>query len=96
VIVHFLELSSVDDFEGEISRSFELLRRMSKAVTSVCAVHYFPLVLSGNCTASAGVTCGLGFKDIGWTYFDAHDDMGAPSMNTNGYLDAMSLLMLWA
>lgn len=43
--------------------------------------------------ASAGVACGLGLKDLGWIYFDAHDDMDTPSTNTNGYLDAMGLSM---
>jgi len=94
VTVHFVELPPVDDFEGEIGRSFELLRRTSKAVTDVCATQSFPLILSGNCMASAGVACGLGLKDLGWIYFDAHDDMDTPSTNTNGYLDAMGLSML--
>jgi arginase len=94
VTVHFVELPPVDDFEGEIGRSFELLRRTSKAITDVCAKQSFPLILSGNCMASAGVACGLGLKDLGWIYFDAHDDMDTPSTNTNGYLDAMGLSML--
>jgi arginase len=94
VTVHFVELPSVDDFEGEIGRSFELLRRTSKAVTDVIAKQSFPLILSGNCMASAGVACGLGIMDLGWVYFDAHDDMDTPSTNTNGYLDAMGLSML--
>jgi arginase len=94
VATHILELPPVDDFEGEIGRSFELLRRTSKAVTDVCANQSFPLVLSGNCMASAGVACGLGLKNLGWIYFDAHDDMDTPSTNTNGYLDAMGLSML--
>jgi arginase len=94
VTVHFVELPPVDDFEGEIGRSFELLRRTSKAVTDVVAKQSFPLILSGNCMASAGTACGLGIRDLGWIYFDAHDDMETPSTNTNGYLDAMGLSML--
>ncbi|KAH4103941.1 hypothetical protein HBH70_097170 [Parastagonospora nodorum] len=94
VTIHVVELPPVDDFEGEIGRSFELLRRMSKVVSDVCANRSFPLVLSGNCMASAGVACGLGLKDLGWIYFDAHDDMDTPSTNMNGYLDAMGLSML--
>ena len=69
--VHILELPPVDGFEGEIGRSFEILRRTSEAVTDVCAKQSFSLVLSGNCMASAGVACGLGLKDLGWIYFDA-------------------------
>jgi arginase len=94
VTIHLIELPPVDDFEGEIGRSFELLRRTSKAVTAACAAHSFPLVLSGNCMARAGVACGLGVESLGWIYFDAHDDMDTPSTNTNGYLDAMGLSML--
>ncbi|KAH7076870.1 hypothetical protein BKA63DRAFT_291848 [Paraphoma chrysanthemicola] len=94
VTVHFIEVPPVYDFEGEIGRSFEILRRTSKAVTDVCAKQSFPLVLSGNCMASAGIACGLGIKDLGWIYFDAHDDMDTPSTNMNGYLDAMGLSML--
>jgi arginase len=92
--VHFLELPPVDDFEGEIGRSFELLRRTSNAVKQVRAKESFPLVLSGNCMASAAVACGLEIKDLGFIYLDAHDDMDTPSTNTNGYLDAMGLSML--
>ena len=46
--------------------------------------------------ASAGVACGLklDLENLGWIYFDAHDDMDTPSTNTNGYLDAMGLSML--
>lgn len=94
VKVAFLELPPVDDFEGEIGRSFEILRRTSNAVKEVRANHSFPLVLSGNCMASVGVACGLGIKDLGFIYFDAHDDMDTPSTNMNGYFDAMGLSML--
>lgn len=44
--------------------------------------------------ASVGVACGLGIEDLGYIYFDAHDDMDTPSTNTNGYFDAMGLSML--
>ncbi|KAJ5496732.1 hypothetical protein N7463_008719 [Penicillium fimorum] len=88
------EINPVDDFEGEIGRSFEILRRTSKAVTEAVAQNKFPLVLSGNCMASVGVACGLGIKDLGFIYFDAHDDLDSPDVNENGYLDAMGLSML--
>jgi arginase len=92
--VHWEELPRVDDQEGEIGRSFELLRLTSKAVSRVVAAQSFPLVLSGNCMASAGVACGLGIEDLGFIYFDSHDDMETPAWNTNGYLDAMGISML--
>ncbi|KAJ5113838.1 arginase [Penicillium angulare] len=92
--VKFVELDRVDEFEGEIGRSFELLRRISKAVTEAVNNNTFPLTLSGNCMASAGVACGLQMKDLNFIYFDAHDDLDSPDVNENGYLDAMGLSML--
>ncbi|PYI11001.1 arginase [Aspergillus sclerotiicarbonarius CBS 121057] len=92
--VHFAELGRVDEFEGEIGRSFELLRRVSKAVTEAVESNTFPIILSGNCMASAGVACGLNVDDLKFIYFDAHDDLDSPDVNENGYLDAMGLSML--
>ncbi|RAR07581.1 dna-(apurinic or apyrimidinic site) lyase [Stemphylium lycopersici] len=94
VKVHIDEIPPVDDFEGEIGRSFEILRRTSLAVAKAKAANSFPLVLSGNCMASVGAACGLGVKDLKFIYFDAHDDMDTPSTNKNGYFDAMGLSML--
>ncbi|OOF92448.1 hypothetical protein ASPCADRAFT_175355 [Aspergillus carbonarius ITEM 5010] len=94
VTVHLIELDRVDEFEGEIGRSFELLRRVSKAVTDAVASNTFPLILSGNCMASAGVACGLHQDELKFIYFDAHDDLDSPDVNENGYLDAMGLSML--
>ncbi|KAG9943725.1 putative arginase, partial [Aureobasidium melanogenum] len=94
VKIHFQELSRVDEFEGEIGRSFELIRRTSTAVAEAVAKNTFPLVLSGNCMASVGVACGLQLPDLGYVYFDAHDDLDSPDVHENGYLDAMGLSML--
>jgi arginase len=94
VPVHTVEIDPVDEFEGEIGRSFELLRRVSKAVASIVATKSFPLILSGNCMTSTAVAAGLGGEDIGFVWIDAHDDLDTPSVNTNGYLDAMGVSML--
>ncbi|KAJ5732268.1 arginase [Penicillium malachiteum] len=94
VTVNFVKLDPVDEFEGEIGRSFELLRRLSTAVTKAVEQNTFPLILSGNCMSSAGVACGLGIDDLKFIYFDAHDDLDSPDVNENGYLDAMGLSML--
>ncbi|KAF2016824.1 Arginase/deacetylase [Aaosphaeria arxii CBS 175.79] len=94
VEIHFHEIGPVDDFEGEIGRSFEVLRRTSIAVSQARSQNSFPLVLSGNCMSTVGVACGLGMNEPGFIYFDAHDDMDTPSTNWNGYLDAMGLSML--
>lgn len=88
------EIERVDTFEGEIGRSFEILARTSLAVSEAIATSSFPLVLSGNCMASVGVACGLGPKDLGYIYFDAHDDLHTPSTLDYGYFDAMGLPIL--
>ncbi|CRG88783.1 hypothetical protein PISL3812_05818 [Talaromyces islandicus] len=92
--VYFKELDRVDEFEGEIGRSFELLRRVSLAVTEAVEQNTFPLILSGNCMASIGAACGLKLEDLQFIYFDAHDDLDSPDVNENGYFDAMGLSML--
>ncbi|KAL4745963.1 hypothetical protein BDW72DRAFT_42990 [Aspergillus terricola var. indicus] len=94
VSVEFVEIEPVDDYEGEIGRSFEVMRRISRAVSDAIASKSFPLVLSGNCMASAAVACGLQIQDLAFIYFDAHDDLDSPDVNENGYLDAMGLSML--
>ncbi|KAL4927350.1 arginase family protein [Aspergillus undulatus] len=111
VKIDITEIEPVDDYEGEIGRSFEVLRRVSRAVMQAVLSNQFPLVLSGNCMASAGVACGLraararqaqeeneevgnGDLDLGFIYFDAHDDLDSPDVNENGYFDAMGLSML--
>jgi arginase len=75
VSVNFIEIEPVDNFEGEIGRSFEVMRRISTAVKDTLSKNSFPLILSGNCMASAAVACGLQERDLGFIYFDAHDDL---------------------
>lgn len=94
VPVRVVEIPSVDKFEGEIGRSFEILRRISIAVSTARASQSFPLILAGNCMSSAAAVAGLGIKDLGFVYFDAHDDLDSPDVNENGYFDAMGLSML--
>lgn len=68
VTINFDEIPHMDSFEGEISRSFELLRRTSNAVSKAVASNSFPLILSGNCMASAAAACGLRIKDLRFVY----------------------------
>ncbi|GME36288.1 Arginase protein [Neofusicoccum parvum] len=95
--VHFANIGPVDDFEGEIGRTFEVMRRISSAVTRAANAHSFPIVLSGNCNASAAVAAGLrgaGVDDLGFVWMDAHDDLDTPDTHVNGYLDAMAVSMM--
>ncbi|KAL4876557.1 arginase [Aspergillus karnatakaensis] len=94
VAVKLIEIAPVDEYEGEIGRSFEILRRISRAVNDCVATNSFPLILAGNCMSSAAVACGLQVRDLAFIYFDAHDDLDSPDVNENGYFDAMGLSML--
>lgn len=101
-------IDAVDDFEGEIGRSFEIIRRISSAVSSCVAENSFPIVLAGNCNAEIGVAAGLSSsssssrnsrsRDHGQSreiiWFDAHSDYDAPDEAVSGYFDGMGVSML--
>ncbi|KAK3325074.1 hypothetical protein B0H66DRAFT_110008 [Apodospora peruviana] len=100
VTVREIELDVSDDFDGDIGRSFALLRQTSKIVTQELDNGSFPIILAGNCTASVGVAAGIcaaaAFKsdDIGCIWFDAHDDFNTPDTIMSGYFDSMPIAML--
>ncbi|KAF4475867.1 hypothetical protein FAGAP_12550 [Fusarium agapanthi] len=99
--VSFINIAPVDEFEGEIGRTFEILHRISNAVSKAVSNHSFPLVLSGNCYASTATMAGLNqarpassTAKTGVLWLDAHDDLDTPSTHENGYLDAMAASMM--
>ncbi|GKU08250.1 arginase family protein [Fusarium langsethiae] len=97
--VSFINIGPVDEFEGEIGKTFEILRRISNAVATAAKNNSFPLVLSGNCYGSTGTLAGLnqhrsGGSQPGALWLDAHDDLDDPSIHENGYLDAMAASMM--
>ncbi|KAF5229135.1 hypothetical protein FAUST_10607 [Fusarium austroamericanum] len=97
--VSFINIGPVDEFEGEIGKTFEIIRRISNAVATAAKNNSFPLVLSGNCYGSTGTLAGLnqhssGGARPGALWLDAHDDLDNPSIHENGYLDAMSASMM--
>lgn len=92
--VNIVEIPRVDEYEGEIGKSFEIINRTSTLVHNALQNDSFPLILAGNCMSSVGVACGLQEDHLGFIYFDAHDDFDSPDVNVNGYLDAMGLSML--
>ncbi|KAF5263146.1 hypothetical protein FOXYS1_6117 [Fusarium oxysporum] len=97
VTVNVFELEPVDDFDGDISRLFELLRRTSDAVADVARAGDFPVILAGNCSTTvgvqAGITAALG-KIPSCVWFDAHDDFNTPDVLKSGYLDSMPVAMM--
>ena len=62
---------------NEIGASFEIVRRVSEAVSRAVEDGAFPIVLSGNCLSSIGIVAGLG-RDVGIVWLDAHADFNTP------------------
>lgn len=87
-------ISAVDEFEGEIGRTFEIKRRIAAAVAETRAAGDFPLVLAGNCNATVGVAAGIGDQSAGLIWFDAHPDFDTPDEHRSGYLDGMVVATL--
>ncbi|KAK4895960.1 hypothetical protein LTR27_006131 [Elasticomyces elasticus] len=95
--VRLLIIPPVDDFQGEIGRSFELMRRIADTVRSARHEKSFPIVLAGNCFSSVGVSAGINdipHEELGMIWHDAHDDYHTPDTLTSGYFDAMGVSML--
>ncbi|KAH7309641.1 hypothetical protein B0I35DRAFT_412535 [Stachybotrys elegans] len=91
------ELEAVDEFEGDISKLFELIRRTSLAVSQAIKNGSFPIVLAGNCSATVGVQAGVNAARgsvPACIWFDAHDDFNTPDVLASGYLDSMPLAMM--
>jgi arginase len=94
-----VSISTVDSFEGEIGKSFELLRRIASVTQEGCQNHEFPIVLAGNCNSSVGVAAGLAstgmnLDDLRVYWIDAHPDVQTPDDNESGYFDSMGTSML--
>ena len=87
-------IGPVDEFEGEIGRTFELKRRISDEVSEARAAGAFPVILAGNCNAEVGVWSGLGADSAGLIWFDAHPDFDTPDELRSGYFDAMAVATL--
>ena len=99
IAVKVQTIDAVDDFEGEIGRSFEIIRRISHAVSRAVADDSFPIVLAGNCNAEVGVAAGLNSRDPSKSppeiiWFDAHSDYDTPDEAVSGYFDGMGVSML--
>ncbi|CAF9924633.1 hypothetical protein IMSHALPRED_006237 [Imshaugia aleurites] len=91
----FKEIDPVDDFEGEIGRSFEVIRRIASYVSEAVKHGSFPILLAGNCNAEIGVAAAMsGIQDFEVVWFDAHSNMDSPDEATSGYFDGMGVSML--
>jgi arginase len=75
---------------AEIRTAFELMRGVSTRVRAAAAAGHFPVILSGNCSASVGTLGGLG-GGAAVVWFDAHGDFNTPDITTTGFLDGTPL-----
>jgi arginase len=78
---------------NEIGAMFEIVRRVSEAVSRAVGDGAFPAVLSGNCLSSVGIVAGLG-RDAGVVWLDAHPDFNTPDGSLSGFADGMGLSIL--
>ncbi len=87
-------IQPVDEFEGEIGKSFELIRRVATGVAEARRDGCLPVVLAGNCNTSVGVHAGVGDDAAGVIWFDAHPDFDTPEEHRSGYFDGMGAATL--
>jgi arginase len=85
----------VDPAQPEITRIFELDRRLARHVARARARGAFPLVLAGNCISALGTTAGgQDGEPLGVVWLDAHADLDTPEDNLSGFTDVMGLSIL--
>lgn len=83
------EWVEADGSAGEVATAFQLARSLAERVRDAAAEGAFPLALSGNCFAAAGVLGGIGPAGLVW--LDAHADLNTPETTRSGMVDGMSL-----
>ena len=89
------EIPPVDEFEGQIGKSFEILRRTAKLVKETRDVSTFPIVLAGNCMSTVSINAAFGdVKELGCVCFDVRDDFATPSTTISGYLDGCGVAIM--
>lgn len=88
------DLGEIGEEEGEVGRSFEVKRRVARAVAEAVRDGRFPVVLAGNCNAEVGTYAGLGSPDAELVWFDGHADFHTPDDLTSGYFDSMGAATL--
>lgn len=81
-------------FLTEVTSGVDAMRRVALEVSKARRENRIPIVLSGHCGASVGTVCGLGPRDTGLLWFDAHGDLNTPEVSPSGYFDGMGFAML--
>ncbi len=92
--VDYKQIIVEDSFLTEIASTLKLLNLIKSGVTASIQHQSFPIVLSGNCSASLGVVAGLNREDAGVIWLYVHADCETSETTTSGFLDGMALSML--
>jgi arginase len=78
-------------FATEIQTAFDLARQISTRTHELDAAGKQVVVCSGNCNSAVGTLSGLGPRDTGVLWFDAHGEFNTPETTRSGFLDGMPL-----
>jgi arginase len=92
-------IDRVDEFDGEIGRSFAVLRQIAAQTRIAVNDDEFPIILAGNCSSSVAVMAGLNhglldYNDVDVFWADAHADAHVPDDPGISYFDSMGTSML--
>ncbi len=69
-------------------------RAVAHSVAEARAAGRAPLISSGNCNSSIGVTSGLDDPELGVVWLDAHADAETPEHSADGLFDGMAVSVL--
>lgn len=81
-------------FGDQIAFILNLQQQVAKRVNEALSRNHFPLILSGNCSASIGALGGFAPQQVGLIWFDAHGDFNTPSTSPSGFFDGMGLAVI--
>jgi len=71
-----------------------LQQQIAAQVQQAIAQESFPLILSGNCSASIGALGGIARTDLGLIWLDGHGDFNTPATSPSGFFDGMGLAVI--
>lgn len=90
VLIDYADAPEADPLESLVS----LGNTIAESVRVAHRAGRFPVVLSGNCTATIAAVAGLASSGSGTVWMDAHGDLNTPATSPSGFLDGMAAAML--
>ncbi len=78
----------------QMARHLVQNRAVAQRVAEAKAARRAPLISSGNCNSSIGVTSGLDDPGLGVVWLDAHADAESPEHSADGLFDGMAVSVL--